>query len=53
LPDATRYRFADIEGAETAPDALGAVYGFLSPNQYAARKADEWQTFDIALVGAS
>jgi hypothetical protein len=44
-------QIADIEGDEMAAGALGAVYGFLSPNQYAARKADEWQTFDITLVG--
>lgn len=44
-------QIADIEGDETGPDVLGAVYGFLSPNQHAARKADEWQAFDITLVG--
>jgi hypothetical protein len=27
------------------------VYGFLPPNEDAARKAGEWQTFDITLVG--
>lgn len=30
---------------------LGGVYGFLVPNQNAARGPGEWQTFDITLVG--
>jgi 3-keto-disaccharide hydrolase len=41
----------DDERDDTGPDVLGAVYGFLAPNQRAAKKADEWQTFDITLVG--
>jgi hypothetical protein len=43
-------QIADIEDG-TAPDALGAIYGFLSPNQPAALKPGDWQTFDITLVG--
>jgi hypothetical protein len=31
--------------------ALGAVYGFLAPNQAAAGKPDEWQTIDVTLIG--
>jgi hypothetical protein len=30
---------------------LGGVYGFLVPNENAARGPGEWQTFDITLVG--
>jgi hypothetical protein len=30
---------------------VGAVYGFLTPSVKAARKAGEWQTFDITLIG--
>ena len=30
---------------------LAAIYGFLPPNQNAAKKAGEWQSFDITLVG--
>lgn len=30
---------------------LGGVYGFLSPNEYAATGAGTWQTLDITLVG--
>jgi hypothetical protein len=35
------------------PEAIdiGAVYGFLPPNEAAAHPAGEWQTFDITLVG--
>jgi hypothetical protein len=30
---------------------LGGIYGFLSPNQNASRGPNEWQTFDVTLVG--
>ena len=30
---------------------LGAIYGFLAPSENASRKAGEWQTYDITLVG--
>jgi hypothetical protein len=30
---------------------MGAIYGFLDPNPQQPRRADEWQTFDITLVG--
>lgn len=30
---------------------LGGIYGFLAPNQVAAKGPGEWQTFDITLVG--
>lgn len=41
----------DTAGRDPAADHLGAVYGFLPPNEDAARPAGEWQTFDITLVG--
>jgi 3-keto-disaccharide hydrolase len=41
----------DSAGLEPASGVLGAVYGFLPPNEEAARKPGEWQTFDITLVG--
>jgi Domain of Unknown Function (DUF1080) len=41
----------DSTGTEPASGVLAAVYGFLPPNENAARKAGEWQTFDITLVG--
>lgn len=30
---------------------IGGVYGFLTPNENAAKPAEEWQTYDITLVG--
>jgi hypothetical protein len=30
---------------------VGAVYGFLPPNENAARAPGEWQTYEITLVG--
>ena len=41
----------DSGGLEPASVHLGGIYGFLTPNEDAARKPDEWQTFDITLVG--
>jgi hypothetical protein len=37
----------------TEPDLVrfGAIYGFITPSEMAARPAGEWQTFDITLVG--
>jgi len=32
-------------------DLLGSVYGFLSPSEIANKKADEWQSYDITLIG--
>lgn len=41
----------DSKGKQPQKDLLGAVYGFLTPNEMAAKAADEWQTYDITLVG--
>lgn len=30
---------------------IGGLYGFLTPNENAAKPAGEWQTYDITLVG--
>ena len=30
---------------------LGGIYGFLAPNQVAAKAPGEWQRFDITLIG--
>jgi hypothetical protein len=38
-------------GDELAVGSLGAIYGFLEPSDPAAKKHDEWQTFDVTLVG--
>lgn len=41
----------DSKGKTPQSDLMGAVYGFLTPNEMAARDAGEWQTYDITLVG--
>ncbi|MEO7963534.1 MAG: DUF1080 domain-containing protein [Gemmatimonadaceae bacterium] len=41
----------DTESPEPQIDGLGAIYGHIAPNQNAAKKAGEWQTYDITLVG--
>ena len=41
----------DSYGMAPLPDLFSAVYGFLPPNEMAARKAGEWQSFDITLAG--
>ena len=44
-------QITDSKGMETLKDQLGAVYGFISPTEMAAKDAGEWQTYDITLVG--
>jgi Domain of Unknown Function (DUF1080) len=41
----------DSGGMEPASVHLGGVYGFLPPNEDAARKPGDWQTYDITLLG--
>lgn len=41
----------DDFGKEPSNVLFGGVYGFLTPNEMAAGKAGEWQTFHIKLVG--
>jgi len=41
----------DTAGEEPASDHLGGIYGFLTPNQDAAKPAGQWQSFDVVLVG--
>ena len=41
----------DSAGLEPASVNLGGIYGFLIPNQDAAKAPGEWQTFDITLTG--
>lgn len=36
---------------EPRPVDIGAIYGFLVPNEDASKGPDAWQTFDITLVG--
>jgi hypothetical protein len=39
------------EGPEPGPHEIGGVYGFLPPNERAAKAPGEWQSYDITLVG--
>ena len=41
----------DGKGKEPTPVYLGAIYGFLAPNEMLAKDPGEWQSFDITLVG--
>jgi len=41
----------DNFGQEPDSHGIGGVYGFLTPCVNAAKKADEWQTLEITLIG--
>jgi hypothetical protein len=41
----------DNFGQEPECHKIGSVYGFLTPSVNAAKKAGEWQTLDVTLVG--
>src|SRR5699024_3743216 len=41
----------DSYGMEPESHLLGGVYGFIDPSVNAAKKAGEWQSYDITLVG--
>jgi hypothetical protein len=41
----------DDYGQEPDSHGIGGVYGFLTPSVNAARRAGQWQTMDITLVG--
>lgn len=41
----------DSKGKQPQKDLLGAVYGFLTPSEMAAKDAGEWQAYDITLTG--
>jgi len=41
----------DNHGQYPSPILFGGIYGFLSPNHMAAKKAGEWQEFVITLIG--
>ena len=48
-----RYEVQVLDGPteEPAPDLQGAIYGFLTPSAIVTNGPDEWNTFDITLVG--
>jgi len=41
----------DNYGLDTDPHIIGCIYGFLQPRINAAKKAGEWQSYDLTLVG--
>jgi hypothetical protein len=41
----------DNKGKEPSSTYFGGVYGFLTPNEMAAKSAGEWQSYDITLIG--
>ena len=44
-------QIADNYGLPPMDIYFGGVYGFLEPNENAARKAGEWQRYEITLIG--
>lgn len=44
-------QIADNKGDEPSDIKFGGVYGFLTPNEMAAKSPGEWQEYDITLVG--
>ena len=48
-----RYEVQIEDGAEPEPynNQISAIYGFLSPSDQVAKKAGEWQSYDITLIG--
>jgi hypothetical protein len=44
-------QITDSKGMEPALDHMGAIYGFLVPNEMTAKDAGEWNKFDITLIG--
>ncbi len=48
-----RYEVQMVDDAGKPPtdESSGAIYGLLAPSKNAAKKADEWQTLDVTLVG--
>jgi hypothetical protein len=41
----------DNYGQDPESHKIGGIYGFLTPRVNAARKPDEWQTYDVTLIG--
>jgi hypothetical protein len=41
----------DSKGQQPSDILFGGIYGFLTPNQMAAKGPDEWQEYDITLIG--
>ena len=48
-----RYEVQITDDIGTEPDRyrFGAIYGFIEPSDMAARRAGEWQSYDVTVVG--
>ena len=48
-----RYEIQVEDNKGQVPDVglFGAIYGFLTPSEMAAKSAGEWQSFDVTLIG--
>ncbi|NNL07622.1 MAG: DUF1080 domain-containing protein, partial [Croceitalea sp.] len=44
-------QIADNKGLEASDIYFSGIYGFLEPNENTAKAADEWQTYEITLIG--
>lgn len=44
-------QIADNIGLEPSSILFGGIYGFIAPNEMAAKAAGEWQEYDITLIG--
>jgi len=44
-------QISDSKGLEPSKGDLGSVYGFITPNEMAAKAPGEWQYYDITFVG--
>ncbi len=44
-------QITDGFGVEPSVGELGGIYGFIKPLEMTAKKASEWQSYDITLVG--
>jgi hypothetical protein len=44
-------QISDSKGLEPLPGELGGVYGFIAPSEQVAKAPEEWQTYDITLIG--
>lgn len=41
----------DTGGGEPVKSEFGSIYGFIAPTELVAKGADQWQSYDITLVG--
>ncbi len=41
----------DTGGEEPVKNEFGSIYGFIAPTELVAKGADQWQTYDVTLVG--